>query len=318
MRIIYVAGNRVGAGIQLSRFLNALPKEHEIKVAAYIKSSYDLPVIDWTLDALHYNVKYNKSREILGPNTLGVNYKILLSLISDIERFEPDLIIIDDEITLSNIAKKLNIKLWYCSPILLFLGIEKDFKLNYRSKLFYLYKHLYSFPEADKVFIYSPFGDVNFRPHIKYGYNWISPYYIKQQQSNHDKNIAILNDPVRKPTLSNIIKYIDNVEVVNKDYAKELYGCNKVLSEGDTGSISDAIYNGKNICSFPSLDDVEALLNSVLLEEYSIGKDLAQVELMDYYALETIEKALSRECSRDFLSKQNTPFLHEVICHQNT
>jgi hypothetical protein len=315
MRIIYAAGNRIGAGSQLYRFIQNLPKEHVLKTAAYIKSSYSLPHIDWTLDSLHYNVQYKKSKEILGPKTLNVNHNILLSLISDIEQFEPDLIITDDELTVSNIANKLNIKLWYCSPVFLFSGIEWDFKIRYYSKLFYLYNYLWSFPEAEKTFIYSPFGDINFRPQIKYGYNWITPYHVIQQESNYYKNIAILNNPIRKKTLSNIINYVYDTEIVSEtEYEKKLYGCNKVLTEGETSFIADAIYNEKNVCCFPSLDDVEGLLNSMLLREYSIGEDLSQVELMENYALEAIEKALSRDYNQNFLNKLGSPLLHEVIC----
>ena len=55
MRILYSAGNRVGANSQLSRFLQHVGSKHEVKIAAYLRSSESIPHIDWTLDALHYN-----------------------------------------------------------------------------------------------------------------------------------------------------------------------------------------------------------------------------------------------------------------------
>jgi hypothetical protein len=304
MRIIYAAGNRVGSGSQLTRILPHLTN-HEIRTAGYLINNCEL---DWTLNALKFKVL--GSEDLVDTNSKS---QLLLDLISHIEKFGPDLIISDNDIVLASIAKKLKIKLWYCSPINLIDGLILDFNLRYYS-IFQSYLQLHKFfPTPDKIFIYSPFGDIKVKLQLKLGFEWITPYFKNPKPSNYNNDIAIINHRNRYKDLSNILKYTNKVEIVKNNYEEKLYGCKKMLTPGETSYVADAIYAEKNLVITPDLNDYETLINARIIKECFIGTDIGQVELMDKYSLDKIENALSREHPYKYLSKQNYPFLHEVI-----
>ena len=99
MKIVYSAGDRTGSDSQLVRFLEHASNKHEIKIAAYFKSSESLPHIDWTLDALHYKPSNRyKIKKLLGHGGAGfLNLNATKTLLNDISEFGPDLIISDGE-----------------------------------------------------------------------------------------------------------------------------------------------------------------------------------------------------------------------------
>lgn len=337
MRILYSAGNRVGSNSQLIRFLTKLSKEHTIRISAYVRSSRSLPHIDWTLDALHHNVlpkrKAHLLRDLFGHNDIpSINLDNVTVFLTEIDYFEPDIIICDDEPIAAHIAKALDVELWYCSPIHMLDGIEWDRgQLRYLSKLRCVRDRLRKLPEPNKKFVYSPFGDVKFRPILKEGYEWIPPYFTKADGTTNHEYICVINDFDRFGALTKIInssRYdialispydetfsnMKHYSVDNEDEYKNLLGgCYKMINTGETSYMADAIYNNKSICVTPSLNDSEALLNAILVKEYSIGSDLAQVELTDKFALEEVEAALDRKDNMDVLSKQERLFLHERI-----
>ena len=96
-------------------------------------------------------------------------------------------------------------------------------------------------------------------------------------------------------------------------YKELLFNCNKLFTTGETSIIADALYNGKSVCVSPSLNDPENLLNAILVREYSVGSDVAQVELMEMFALNELETELAKPNRIGFLSKQDRPLLHERI-----
>lgn len=305
MRIIYSAGNRIGANIQLSRFLDNIDKtKHEVKTAAYLKSSYSISNIDWNLNAVHKEdtndpikiYKLDSERYILDTMSL---------LFNDVCEFNPELIICDNEHILSYMAKEIDVPLWYCSPMLLMEAIEWNFgnKINYS-----YFIGLDSvdrppiFPEASKYLVYSAFGDLKNGPVLKKKYDddfyeinkyeWVKPYYKKE------KSICI-DEFNRSLKLNDILKRVDL-----KDY---------FFTDGNTDNLAHAIYNKKKILISPNLKNKESLLNSVLIDHYKIGVDLGQVELMNEFSVEEIENSLDKKLKDINLLQRNGKHLHEMI-----
>ena len=67
-----------------------------------------------------------------------------------------------------------------------------------------------------------------------------------------------------------------------------------MFTTGETSFISDAIYNRvEKLCISPNLEDPEALLNGIMCQANHIGEDIAQVEYMERYAVETIKKTMN-------------------------
>jgi hypothetical protein len=288
MRIIYSAPNRIGANIQLSRFLKNLDSNHEIKIAAYNKSSYSIKHIDWLLDSIPL-VDLEYKDEL---NSIRYNQYHIENLIKDVAEFNPDLIISDNEYLFGHIAHEVDVPLWYCSPLNLLNGIKwKNERLIY-SYYFYRYKK-YKFPKADKYLIYSPFCDIKKQPQIKETYEWVRPYYEDPIQYN-------IEEFERKEKFKDIIKYIK----FKNDYS---------FTDGNTDSISDSLYNNKKIIISPNINNVEALINGVLVSEYNIGYNLGQIELMETLAVEEIENAYNKTYAEVELNNKQHLQLHEMI-----
>lgn len=314
MKIIYAAGNRIGSDIQLKRFLKH--NKHEIKIAAYLRSSGSLTNVDWLLDAARHN-KEKRSRKNLA-NIFGyksppwINPKVATTLLDDVCLYNPDLIIADFEPIFSNIAKTLGIKLWYCSPVHLLDGIKwEGEQLKYFSLLDKTRRGLSRLPKAEKTFIYSPFGDKVFKLKLKREYEWVKPYYYDIGHSKGFEGIVVIRDPERISILSKIfncvspfnftlfspfsynLSHLESQNISNvESYKVALSNCIWMFTTGETSFLADVIYNGVNrICISPNLSDPEALLNASLCSYYNIGNDLGQVELMGRYATEEIEKS---------------------------
>lgn len=338
MRILYGAGNRVGANSQLYRFLKALGKEHTVSVAAWAGSSYLYSHLNWTLEALNNNIVAIKKRKIIdtvfghtGAPRLNVdNLKVLLK---EVEDFEPDLVISDCDLITANVAKSLDVKLWYCSPVHLLNGMvwEKD-QLRYKTSMIMARKTINKLPTPNRILVYSPFGDIKLRPELKLGFEWVRPYYI-ENKTNKDGCIAIVNDSKRFPILTKILNGIfSNINLFSpfkeefsnlntylisdeQKYNNILGSSNIMFTTGETSYISDAFYSGHNICVAPSLNDVESLLNARLVQFYKLGTDLHQIEYMEHYAVHEIEESFKKEPRRNYLSSQNRKQLHEEICN---
>lgn len=288
MNIIYSAGNRIGSNNQLYRFLKNINSKHKIKIAAYNKSSYNISNIDWILNSLSISSKYF----IENLNSSKYNQKLVFSLLDDVIKFEPKLIISDNEYIFAYIAKELNIPLWYCSPLNLILGTKSVEKTIY-SSLFYKYIKKYKLPEAEKYLIYSPFCDIKDPPELEKEYSWVRPYY-----SNYSK--YVIEEIDRSIILNNILKYVTK----KNDYC---------FSDGNTSNISDLFYNNKNIIISPNIKNVEALVNSIMIERYNIGYNLGQIELMNYLSVQEIEKAYSQKFNNIELNSEQNLHLDEWI-----
>lgn len=305
MRIIYSAGNRIGANTQLARFLDNIDKtKHQVKTAAYLKSSYSISTINWILNAIHKNIPQNLIH-IHNLQSIRYNQNVISKLLNDVAEFNPNLIICDNEHILANIANEMNIPLWYCSPMLLSEGVDwtmRD-KINYSYFINLDLNNKQVFPLAEKYLIYSPFCDLKNSPELKvyrdddwspiYKYNWVRPYYNKPVYNIDISEIA------RSLELNKILKYIN----LNDYY----------FTDGNTDSIADLIYSKKKIIVSPSLENKESLLNSIILDRYKIGVDVGQVELMNKFSLEEIENAKSFNLNKIKLTNSKTKQLHEMI-----
>lgn len=299
MKIIYSAGNRCGANIQLKRFLENVSANHEIKIAAYVKSSTSLKHIDWTLDSLYYNIlgtkKKQKLKDLFQYDVPSVNFKNASILVQEIIKFDPDLIISDGEFFVPVIAKLIKKPIYYCSPLHLLDGIKWDY-----GTLEYLYffkktlKYLKSFPKGDKYFVYSNFGDIKFRPFLKPNYEWVTPYTNNQNDKLYFSDLDRLNK---------IKKICEFVDIPN----------NFTLNDGDTNYLSDMFYKNINIIVSPTIGNAENLINACLVKKFNIGTDISQFELMDIYSLDVLSDAINNKYINDFVSLQNYPKLHERV-----
>lgn len=334
MKVLYSTGNRIGGDIQLKRFLNN--NSHDIKVAAYLRSSGSLTHVDWTLDALGH--KYCRSskgaiKELFGHGGVpNIGLGPAAALMEDIYNYDPDLIICDFEPIVAHIAKTLNIKLWYCSPLHMLDGIQwENGQLRYFSLLDKTRKALSRLPEADRTIVYSPFGDVAFRPTLKKGYEWIQPYYRDVGKARGFDGMAVVRDADRISTLSKILNCVPPFNFTlfspftynlshlesRKDpekYKVALSNAKWLFTTGETSFVADAIYNEvSRICIAPNLNDSESLLNAILCKYYGIGDDIAQVEYMEKYSIEAVEKSFKKSQENNYLSKQKRKMLHELV-----
>jgi hypothetical protein len=343
MRILYVAGNRYGAGLQAKRIIDNL-EGHTIKVAAFLKSSYFIDNVDWVLDALYVPQKRSKIGNLLAYKLKrGIDKNILETLMSDISIFEPELVICDDEYVVANIAKTFKYPLWYCSPVPSYLGMSigsVDFKYEANMR-----KYIIDFqcaPPADRILMYSPYGDY-FRdmprssvehkmPKAKVGFEWVSPYFVKESDTEEIKSdtLMVINNISRFSSISKIANYSDKKIIISslfnnqfpgiesfsiKDigsYKKLIKGAGKIFTTGDTATVCDAFYNGKSMVISPDLTDPESMINSYMIKRFYFGVDIGQFEFTEKYALGILDNAIDKN-KYTFFSKRKYKEVHQLI-----
>lgn len=286
-RIIYSAGNRIGSELQLSRFLKNINKDYELKIAGYVKSTYNITRVDWLLNSAH---KRKISNEIF-INT-AYNSEVIENILKDVIEFGPDLIISDNEHIFGYIANEIEVPLWYCSPLNLIDGIDFGNRSIY-SYFYFKFGKRYKLPQAERYLIYSPFCDIKNSPKLKNGYEWVRPYY--EDSLNYS-----IEEIERRSKFDKINRYIEYKD----DYT---------FTDGHTDIISDSFYNNKKIIIVPSIDNVESLLNGELVDRYNIGYNLGQVELMEMLAIEQIEKTYNGKYNEIELNNKDNLQLHEMI-----
>lgn len=281
MKIVYSAGNRYGADQQLYRFYNAAKQNHDIKIAAYLKSSYSLINIDWTLDALR------NFDSLPSPNSIAslfghagaprVDVRKTEILLNEIDKFNPDLIICDFENILSHISITLNIPLWYCSPLHLMDGVEwKRKEILLKTPFVLTLNQLQKLPPASKKLIYSPFSSLEEIFTLKEGYQFVSPYY----QGWNKKEIAIIPDPTRN--LERIIQAVTFPERF-------------VLLSGETDYLSDALFQKYSVAISPNPTDTESMLNARVCELLDLGYNLGMIEGLKYDAVNKLEETFQNK-----------------------
>lgn len=290
MKILYAASNNQNSRIQLSRFLREVDSSHQIKIAAYKKSSPDGVNIDWTLDAL---------LNIYRPHLFSLdndNFSIYLQQVKD---YAPDLVISDLEYFTSMVARELNLHIWQCSSLMINFALTR--KEKYGLGLFKNYAYVVSkesvntqrlinvIDNSNRNFVYSHYGDTNSPPSIQTNFEWIRPYcqlaknYVPCQ---HFITAGLYNNDKR---LINLLrKYPDSVIFMERcqeqhrdlhvkdiriehEYYCNLKNSNFFACQGQTSFLADAFYNSKYSLIYPNYDDSESVTNSQISQNLNLG-----------------------------------------------
>lgn len=289
MKILYAASNNQNAKIQLSRFLNAVDKTHQIKIAAYKKSSPKGISIDWTLDAL---------LNIYRPDLLTLHNDNLSIYYDQVKSFEPDVVISDLEYFTSYVANDLNITQVQCSSSMINFALERKYNL----KLFKFHAHSLNrdalhtqrtvnvLDNSNCNFVYSHFGDMENAPSLKEGFEWVRPYHRAAKDyvpCQHFITAGLSGS--NKRVLDALKKYPDSVvfmEGCHEQHANLLvkdigiadeYYCNLrnsniFVCQGQASFLADAFYNGKFSLIYPDYEDAESITNSHLADQLGSGR----------------------------------------------
>jgi len=291
MKILYAASNNQNAKIQLSRFLRAMEgSEHQIKIAAYRKSSPYSVNIDWTLDAC---------LNIYRPDLLSLHNDNLSIYAEQIKSWAPDLVISDLEYFTSYIASDLNITLWQCSSSMINYALSR--KEKYNLGLFKFHAHILNrdmlhsqrminiLDNSNCNFVYAHYGDTVSPPTLQEGFEWVRPYHIisKEYIPCQHNVVAAVSSP-DKSLLNFLAKHSDSVvfqEDVREYYPnpqvkdiriEDEYYCNIKNSDifvcqGQMSFLADAFYNGKYAHIFPDYEDTESVTNSQITQKLGLG-----------------------------------------------
>ena len=321
MKILYAAANNIGAKTQLSRFLSHIDG-HQIKIAAYQKSSPKNTNIDWTLNCL---------LNIYKPEVISLKNDNLNIYFEQVKSFAPDLIISDLEYFTSYIANILNIPLWQYSSSLINYALTKQEKYDLGLFKYYAYalsrdpedtqRTINLIDNSNSNFVCSHYGDTINPPDIQKNFEWIRPYhqlansYIPCQHNIvaalNNSNKKILN--VLKKQKDSVVfmeycseKY-DNVSVKDIDNQEEYYcnlrNSNLFLCQGQGSFLADAFYNEKYSLIYPDYDDTESIINSQLSQKFKLG------HIMDYSI--NIDSIPILDTQLEY--KESIKFLHQKI-----
>lgn len=302
MKILYAASNSYGARLQLSRWLQAMQgTDHQIKIAAYKKSSPQHINIDWTLDAL---------LNIYQPDLLSTSNDNLSIYFDQVKDYAPNLIISDLEYFTSYVANSLDAILWQCSSSLISHAITR--RERYNLGLFKYHAHSLSrdpshtqrtlnlIDNSNANFVYSHYGDAANPPLLQKDYEWIRPYHqigkthttcthsIVAGLSTNDKQVlAVLQrySPDSVVFLESRSEKYQNIAVKDIENADEYY-CNLknsqlFLCQGQASFLADAFYNGKYSLIYPDHQDAESLINSQLSLKLGLGAVMTGIPTID-------------------------------------
>jgi len=306
MKILYAASNNQNAKIQLSRFLRAMEgSKHQVKIAAYKKSSPKNINIDWTLDAL---------LNIYRPDLLSLQGDNLNIYFEQVKDYAPDLIISDLEYFTSSVAKELDINLWQCSSSLINYALVRNEKYNLG--LFKFHAHALNrdtvhsqrmvniLDNSDRNFVYSHYGDMNEPPTLMDGFQWVRPYHqVAKDYVPCQHHITAAFSMPDKRVMAFLKKYPDSVAFVDdpkeryqnmqvKDIRiQDEYYCNLknsalYICQGQTSFLADAFYNGKYALVFPDYEDAESITNSQLAQKIGVGRIMTFVDELPSASME--------------------------------
>lgn len=322
MKILYAASNNLNAKIQLSRFLRAMEgSAHQIKVAAYVRSSPKHVNIDWTLDCL---------LNLYKPEVLGLDSDNLKIYFDQVEYYSPDLIISDLEYFTSYIAGVLNIPIWQCSSSLINYALERSEKYNMGAFKYFAralsreiknsQRTINLLTNSNGNFVYSHFGDTSSPPKLQAGFDWVRPYHqigktaipcqhfvvaglsvhnreVISWLQRHPDCVAFLEDGLEKYQ-NVLVKDIGNQE----EYFCNLKNSPFFVCQGQTSFLADAFYNGKYSWIYPDYQDNETLLNSCMTQHLELGRLINPLD--DFEA---------RHCDVVPVYQESIKYLHERI-----
>ena len=290
MKILYAASNNQNAKIQLSRFLREMDGSHQIKIAAYKKSSPTGVNIDWTLDAL---------LNIYRPHLFSLDNDNFSIYFEQVKNYAPDLVISDLEYFTSMVATDLNLYLWQCSSLMINLAMTR--KEKYGLGLFKNYAHTVSkesintqrminiMDNSNRNFVYSHYGDTDSPPSLQQGFEWVRPYHQVAKNyvpCQHFVTAGLYGNDKR--LLDLLKKYPDSVVFMEQcqeqhrsllikdiriehEYYCNLRNSNFFICQGQTSFLADAFYNGKYSLIYPNYEDPEAVTNSQISQKLGLG-----------------------------------------------
>ncbi len=311
-KILYSAGDRSGAKLQLIRLLEHLdPSTYTIKLAGYKRMGL---LLDWTLDALHDPLN------IANLSLDNDNFEILFE---QIKSFDPDLIISDLEIFASYAGQLLHKPVWQVSPKLLEyinlpqMGLHKYTILREHSEYEQeLLKNILT--NSEKRYVYSHFGDVTNVFALLSDYEWVRPYHYLGAVSLPCAHNMVVMEPPKKmlaalKAYQDVVAFTDSAltnmpNLITKDmaniqeYACNVKNCNYYISSGITDTLADAFYNDKFSTIIPDLFDPECVINMLLTEYYKLG-------LIAYDGLINVDIGHGISSSHN----TKTSFLHQEI-----
>lgn len=257
MKILYGSGNYIGSNIMASRFLQNV-EGHDVRVAAHFRNHSFMHSFDWCLDALYQTKVGDRNYFKVHHGMLGpyVNHSIADMIINDLLEWEPELVISDCEFFTAMIAKVFEIPLWYCSPMLQIVGIERE-KKEIHAKLFEKFRVYFDkLPQGNCCLVYSPLCDIQGRPYLKEGFEWIRPYVVQPKQvTSEDIDLELSRKAIPKSCL---------------------------LTTGETSFVSDCLYSGKFTFVTPHPKDAEQNLNAQLLEWYGVGRNIGRSNSLSF------------------------------------
>lgn len=289
MKILYAAANYYNSKIQLARFMATASPQHEIKIAAYKKSSPQNLNIDWTLDAL-LNI-YKPDQYCLDNDNLSIYFE-------QIKSFAPDLIITDLEYFTSLLGFELNIPVWQCSSSLINFALVRKYGLGLHKKFAHLVsrttlvsqRNINIIDNSDRNFVYSHYGDTENPPPLKLNFNWARPYHQKAKNYIPCQHSMMAALSVNDKKLINLLKRQDDSVVFTQSPSErydnpsmkdigieEEYYCNLknspiFICQGQMSFLADAFYNSKYSLIFPDYTDAEAITSSQISENLKLGK----------------------------------------------
>lgn len=301
MKVLFGAGNWLNSNIQLSRILS-YNSQHEIKIAAFYRNHRYLPCIDWCLDPIASNLTLKAFKNKIDIQAFYKNSNLFSLIFDDVEKWKPDLVISDCELTTGYIAQLLKIPLWYCSSVLISEAINWKKHFNDIG-----IRHLIiNLPSANRYLIYSPFGDIVNCPEINKSvqdkFYWVQPY------SEIPEDIVLVSDEVR-------------INDANFKAMARMSRSNSIcLTSGETSFIADSLYSDFNIVVAPDPNDEEQCLNADLVEYLKVGANIGKAEVNLNYAKNKFDEYLHRKYNENFIidSDNYNPQLHDYLGEYET
>lgn len=288
MRILYSVGKHQGAAHQIADFLAY--NNHEIKIAAYHSLNRFVPNFSWTLDCLH-------------------NDEFQARLEYDIRNYNPDIVIIDYEPIVAEIANKLELPIIYCSSIHLLDGIVwrrgtyKATAIVERER-----KIINKLPESMLKCICAPFEPI-IQMDVKPSYEWITPYY--SQFSETTDEIAVVVSSHRRAAFKEISIGLPLQFCERGDDVYRRAGT--IISDGCCAVISDALFNNRRLLFTPDMHDIEGVLIASAAVASGFGRYLGQIEMMGKSARFELEQHIEKV---EEPPHTVTPFLHSKKLHE--
>lgn len=280
MKILYCCGKLPASNLRCSEFLKCT--EHEVKIAAYYSNHEYLDTIHWCLDALETNDSKSKKQinKLLGKK-IALDLNNLQIFLDDIVKFSPDLIISDYEFCAELISEVLDIALISCSPMHMIDGI------NYKFGTAPWFKNkdsnvLNVFNTAKKKYVYSWLANVENKPELKSGFEYIRPYCVQQ---------------IFKPRDTELIQRF----IMDKGFA---------FNTGNSENIAHQLTMDLVLCAAHDPADMEAVINAYFIQELGIGIELGKCESSPQYLLNKLNSELNFNTIN---VTNNAKFLHQAI-----